>query len=363
MIEKRILVINPDINEQKEICNSLKEEGYIVETSHRLFEALYIMRDRHFDCVIMDVNLPDMGGAQAIQVLRELHPHTKIIATTSNNSKMLELTIRAQDVFYYHIKSFGMEELKQAVNALFAHLKKQEEKDRKRCPHLKTVTMTYCNVAPVKKMIPLESVKTPSPCITGKYETCSFYIDSIGGLYLEEIRGFQIKRGLYYTPSHLWLRPELNGIRIGLDDFARKLLGSFTGIELPLRGALLKKGEEAFTLICGGKSVSLLAPFDGRVIDIHESLINDLEPLNTDPYNEGWLMVIHSLTEQPIKGALFGEEARKWLEEDIERLHRVLGTEVGIGLTDGGTLIHNLHSRLNENQWNHIINLFFKRRG
>jgi DNA-binding NarL/FixJ family response regulator len=66
--------------------------------------------------LIMDVDLPEMKGYEAVSILKSIDPDIKVIMTTKRNSKRLEAKVRAQDIFFYFIKSFGKEELKMAIN-------------------------------------------------------------------------------------------------------------------------------------------------------------------------------------------------------------------------------------------------------
>jgi DNA-binding NarL/FixJ family response regulator len=60
-----------------------------------------------------------MKGYEAVSILKNLDPKIKIIMTTWKNTKRLETKVRAQDVFFYFIKSFGKDELKLAIENAF----------------------------------------------------------------------------------------------------------------------------------------------------------------------------------------------------------------------------------------------------
>ncbi|MDH5705926.1 MAG: response regulator, partial [Candidatus Aminicenantes bacterium] len=73
-----------------------------------------------FNCLIMDVNLPEMKGYEAVSIIKSIDPKIKIIMTTKKNTKSLEAKVREQDIFFYFIKSFGKEELKLAIHNAFS---------------------------------------------------------------------------------------------------------------------------------------------------------------------------------------------------------------------------------------------------
>jgi len=118
-LAKRILLIDPDSRARKELVSFLKSENYEVETGRSFSEAIQKISQNNYGCLILDVDLPEMRGYEAVSVLKNLDPKLKIIMTTGKNTKRLEAKVRKQDIFFYFIKSFGKDELKLAIrNAL-----------------------------------------------------------------------------------------------------------------------------------------------------------------------------------------------------------------------------------------------------
>ena len=117
-LKKRILIIDPDEKERKEMVSFLKK-NYYVETGKGLPDAVKKISEGCFNCLIMDVKLPEMKGYEAVSILKNIDPKLKVIMTTKKNTKRLEAKVREQDIFFYFIKSFGKEELKLAINNAF----------------------------------------------------------------------------------------------------------------------------------------------------------------------------------------------------------------------------------------------------
>jgi DNA-binding NtrC family response regulator len=118
-LAKRILLIDPDGRVRKELAFFLKSEDYEVETGRSFSEAIKKISQGNYGCLILDVDLPEMRGYEAVSILKNLDPKLKIIMTTGKNTKRLEAKVREQDIFFYFIKSFGKDELKLAIrNAL-----------------------------------------------------------------------------------------------------------------------------------------------------------------------------------------------------------------------------------------------------
>lgn len=117
--EKRILIIDADSKERKELALFLENENYYVETGKGLPDAIKKISEGIFNCLIMDVNLPEMKGYEAVSILKNIDPKIKVIMTTKKNTKKLEAKVREQDIFFYFIKSFGKDELRLAINNAF----------------------------------------------------------------------------------------------------------------------------------------------------------------------------------------------------------------------------------------------------
>jgi len=118
-IEQKILIIDPADNQRKIMAHFLRTDGYQVETGRGLYDAIKKISESTFGCLILDVDLPEMKGYEAVSILKKVDPCIKIIMTTKKNTKRLEAKVREQDIFFYFIKSFDKEELKLAINDIF----------------------------------------------------------------------------------------------------------------------------------------------------------------------------------------------------------------------------------------------------
>lgn len=127
---RRILIIDPDKRVAQELSSLLIVEGYDVEISEGIGDAAKKLKDVKFDCIIMDVDLPDAEGYKAVPILKAIAPKAQIIMTAAKNTIELEEKVRKQDIFYYYIKSFDPKELKQAVRDAFKKLGKIKEVEK-----------------------------------------------------------------------------------------------------------------------------------------------------------------------------------------------------------------------------------------
>ena len=121
------MIVDADGGVAQELSSLFLNEGYDVEVSRSISKAAERTKDVKFDCVIMDVDLPDMKGYEAVPILKALDPKVQIIMTAAENTVELEVKVRKQDIFYYYIKSFDREELREAVRDVFKKLGKVKD--------------------------------------------------------------------------------------------------------------------------------------------------------------------------------------------------------------------------------------------
>ncbi len=117
--ERKILIIDPDATDRTIMAAFLKSKNFQVETGKGLADVLKKIREGCFECLIMDVDLPEIKGYEAVSIIKSVNPEIKVIMTAKKNTKSLEAKVREQDIFFYYIKSFGKEELKMAINNAF----------------------------------------------------------------------------------------------------------------------------------------------------------------------------------------------------------------------------------------------------
>ena len=112
---RRILIVDPDPSFTGKLKATLAPQGYDVEAAEGIIQAAQRMKYVSFDCLIVDEDLPEMKGHDAVPVLKTISPQVPIIVTAARNSLAVESSIRRQDVFFYHVKTFDMHELQMAV--------------------------------------------------------------------------------------------------------------------------------------------------------------------------------------------------------------------------------------------------------
>lgn len=97
---------------------------------------------------------------------------------------------------------------------------------------------------------------------------------------------------LKYTKDHEWVKVEGDIVTIGITDFAQGELGDIVYVEVETVDETLE-AEEVFGTVEAVKTVSdLFLPVSGEIIEFNESLEDEPEKVNEDPYGEGWMVKV-----------------------------------------------------------------------
>jgi glycine cleavage system H protein len=171
---------------------------------------------------------------------------------------------------------------------------------------------------------------------------------------------FQLPLERSYHPGHGWARPGPDGrMTVGADDFAQKLVGRPDSITLPPPGARVEQGQPLSRLTIGDKSVDLLAPVGGEVVECNQAVLGDPELLNRDPYGEGWLVQVRpDRRDADAGGLLTGEAAEAWMGSMEASLRKRMTTSLGLLLQDGGIPVSGLARTLAGDDWDELSREF-----
>ena len=97
---------------------------------------------------------------------------------------------------------------------------------------------------------------------------------------------------LKYTKDHEWIKVEGDILTIGITDFAQSELGDIVYVEVETLDETLA-ADEVFGTVEAVKTVSdLFLPVSGEIIEFNESLEDEPEKVNTDPYGDGWMIKV-----------------------------------------------------------------------
>jgi glycine cleavage system H lipoate-binding protein len=176
-----------------------------------------------------------------------------------------------------------------------------------------------------------------------------------------QVAGFEMADGFYYHEGHTWARPEYGGrVRVGLDDFAQKLLGKLGQIEMPNIGHELKQGEPGFGVKRNDETARVLSPIDGIVSRVNDKLLDHPELMNSSPYEDGWFAIIEpTKLRKNLKDLYFGEEAHTFTNDEREKLFAMANEDLRIA-ADGGESVNDIFSELKEENRMKFIKTFLR---
>ena len=173
--------------------------------------------------------------------------------------------------------------------------------------------------------------------------------------------GFEIAEDFYYHEGHTWAKPEYGGrVRVGLDDFAQKLIGKLGRIELPNVGQVIKQGEVGFQVRRNGDVAQVLAPMDGIVAHVNDKLMDQPDLANESCYEAGWLFTLEpTKLRKNLKGLYYGQEARDFIHEEREKLFNMANEDLRVA-ADGGASVEDIFRELEGESWAKFVKTFFK---
>ena len=124
-----------------------------------------------------------------------------------------------------------------------------------------------------------------------------------------------VPEGLLYTAEHEWARAEGNLVRVGITEYAQSELGDVVFADLPEIGAQAEKGQ-SIANVESVKAVSdIYAPVSGKVVEINQKLSDQPELINSEPYTDGWMLVIEVETAADLKSLMDAKSYQNHLEE------------------------------------------------
>lgn len=123
-----------------------------------------------------------------------------------------------------------------------------------------------------------------------------------------------IPTDLKYTKDHEWVKIEGDIATIGITNFAQGELGDIVYVDVDTLNDTLEK-DEVFGSVEAVKTVSdLFMPLSGEVIEFNESLEDEPEIVNEDPYGKGWMIKISIADDSQLVDLLDAQNYKKIIE-------------------------------------------------
>lgn len=266
-------------------------EGFSVDTVESGPEALGLVQRHDYDFVFTDLKMPDMDGVEVVKAVRHLRPDADIAVITGYATIESAVETMQHGAVAYVQKPFTADELTEFAKALL--IKRQARLEAQRRPAVRIVAPAMAEV--------------------------------VAG------RDFCVPGGAFIAEGHSWARLEPDGhVRVGLDDFARKALGTIESVDLPKPGATCRRGDPLFTVRRGDRTAHFASPVGGRVTHVNAALTPEPSPLNQSPYHRGWICVLEPADLTADLSCLrIGQAVVAWYQDEITRLREAGGPAEG----------------------------------
>lgn len=100
----------------KDVQDWARRNGHQLISVNTIKDVLMTLQQERVNVLVLDACLPEEIGFETIAIIKGLCHHLPIIVTAEENNPELESRIRQQGIFYYHVKSFGPDELMLAIS-------------------------------------------------------------------------------------------------------------------------------------------------------------------------------------------------------------------------------------------------------
>lgn len=114
----KILVIEDDPSLRELIAKSLEKERYVAEVADNVRTALFKIEDYDYDCILLDIMLPDGNGFNVLEQLKAMKKQESVIIISAKDSlddKVKGLELGADD---YLAKPFHLAELHARIRSV-----------------------------------------------------------------------------------------------------------------------------------------------------------------------------------------------------------------------------------------------------
>ncbi|KPK20577.1 MAG: histidine kinase [Betaproteobacteria bacterium SG8_41] len=255
--------------------------GYSIDTVEKGSEALGLILKNDYDFVFTDLKMPEMDGLEVTKAVKHLRPDIDVIVITGYASIDTAVETMKYGAMDYVQKPFTEDELTEFFNKSLIRRKDRIERQMK--PDVRLIT---------------PSTKESD----SRHE-------------------FNVPAGFFVSQNHTWVNIEMNGTaRVGLDDFARKIVGKIDKVDLPEPGKEIKKGERLFSIRKNSQTIDISSPISGTISLINAEHIEHPEWIGSKPFELSWMccLVPSNLSEE-LRSLKIGADSIAWYRREIDK--------------------------------------------
>ena len=135
----------------------------------------------------------------------------------------------------------------------------------------------------------------------------------------------RVHKEYHYTTDGLWTKMEAGRVRVGVSDYLQRTGGDAAFVEVVSQGSTIERQTEFGTLETAKTTVSLLSPISGTSEQVNGILSEKPELVNSDPYGEGWLVIMAPRNlEDDLKTLTSANQYFELMLKKLEREHEKL---------------------------------------
>lgn len=287
---KRAEVENPKakilcVDDEAIILDSFRKilvlDGYSVDTVEKGQEALHLVQSNHYDFLFTDLKMPEMDGVDVAKAVKHLRPDIDVIIITGYATVESAVEVMKFGAMDYVQKPFTEDELLEFTKKSL--LKRQDRINKQLRPKV--------------------------------------HISHVTGEKHDASGEFSIPGGVFISKDHCWAEIDQDGnVKIGLDDFAKKIIGKIDSIDFPNLGMNTKVGQPLFSIKQGRRRIIFTSPVSGSVTAINDILEDDIDLLELSPYDQNWICKIDAENlDIEIRDLKIGNTAVNFYQVDIEK--------------------------------------------
>lgn len=140
---------------------------------------------------------------------------------------------------------------------------------------------------------------------------------------MADIKGYNMPEELYYHEEHSWAKVEGTKVTVGMTDMFQKEAGDIVFVDLPEEEDEVSQGETCGKIQSRKWIGKLVAPVSGEITEINEEMEEDTGLINTDPYGDGWILVIEAEDEDELqselKNLIHGDAVKDFVDREIAK--------------------------------------------
>lgn len=119
MSQKKILVVDDDININSFVCEALKRAGYETKDAYDGYHCLELLPQFKPDLIILDINMPGPSGLEICETISSTTDIPIFFLSSQKDKKTLNKVFTSKAIFYLN-KPLKVGELLKKINIIFS---------------------------------------------------------------------------------------------------------------------------------------------------------------------------------------------------------------------------------------------------